>query len=147
MAREVLTMKDIKRLNEAGKGTRGPADSTVQTSKDVYFDRLLKYIPAEVVACYIFVLGLIQKLTGPGEIQVIQWAVFLIFCFITFLYLWRVSKVKKAQQLVISVVAFIVWVFALGGPFALYSNSWYNPIYGEILLPIYTLVIAIWEAE
>jgi hypothetical protein len=145
MSREVLTQKDIKLLNESGRAVKGPGDPATTTSKDVYFDRLLKYIPAEVVACYIFILGLIQKLTGPAEIMVIQWAVFIIFCFITFLYLWRVAKVKKAQQLVISVVAFVVWVFALGGPFILYS--WYNPLYGEILLPIYTLVIAIIEAE
>jgi hypothetical protein len=147
MAREVLTLKDIKFLNESAKVARGvPADSSVPANKDEYFDRLLKYIPAEVVACYIFVMGLIQKLpAGSPEIKVIHWIVFVLFCVITFFYLWKPLNVRKIQQLTISIVAFIVWVFALGGPFALYA--WYNPIYGEILLPIYTLVAAIWAAE
>jgi len=39
----------------------------------------------------------------------------------------------------------VVWVFALGGPFAL--CGWYNPVYGSILLPVFTLLVAIWEAE
>jgi len=64
---------------------------------------------------------------------------------LTPLYLWRVQKILKIQQHVISLLSFIIWVFALGGPFAMYS--WYNPVYGEILLPVFTLGIAIWEAE
>lgn len=148
MTREVLTLKDIKLLNEPGKASRAladPAVPTVPTKKDEYFDRLLKYIPAEVVACYIFVIGFIQKLTNPEDVKIFSWVVFIVFCFLAVLYLWRILKVKKIQQLAICLIAFVVWVFALGGPFALLA--WYNPVYGEILLPIYTLTIAIWEAE
>ena len=45
------------------------------------------------------------------------------------------QKVLKLQQHIISFLSFVVWVFALGGPFLLFS--WYNPLYGEILLPVY----------
>ena len=145
MAREVLTSKDIKQLNEAGRVSRVPADSTIPAAKDQYLDRLLKYIPAEIVALYVFVLGIMQKLAGTGEAKVIQWIVFVVFCIFTWIYLCRILKVSKIQQLIISVVAFIIWVFALGGPFALYN--WYNPVYGQILLPIFTFGIALWEAE
>jgi hypothetical protein len=51
----------------------------------------------------------------------------------------------KLQQHVISLFSFVVWAFALGGPFAL--CGWYNPVYGSILLPVFTLLVAIWEAE
>jgi hypothetical protein len=145
MARQVLTSKDLKRSNESGRPLKGASATTTSDTKDEYFDRLLKYIPAEVVVCYIFVTGLIQKLSGPVEMTIFQWSIFVIFCFLTILYLMRVLKVKKVQQLAISLIAFVVWVFALGGPFT--QLAWYNPVYGEILLPIYTLVIAIWEAE
>jgi len=145
MAREVLTSKDIKRFNESGRISRVPADSSVPAAKDEYLDRLLKYIPAEIVALYVFVLGIMQKLSGTGEAKVIQWIVFAVFCAFTWIYLCRIVKVTKVQQLIISVVAFVVWVFALGGPFALYSC--YNPVYGEILLPVFTFGIALWEAE
>ena len=144
MKREVLTSKDIKVANESGRVTRGAADSTVPVAKDEYFDRLLKYIPGEVVAVYLLVAELLEKLTGKEQ-QIIHWLVFAAFCLITWLYLWKKLHVTKVQQLLISLIAFIVWVFALGGPFALYG--WYDALYGAILLPVYTLIVAVFEAE
>jgi hypothetical protein len=142
MKREVVTAKDIERINQPGAESRIQAGTI---SQDGYFDRLFKYIPAELVAGYIFVLGVVKQLTDAGEIKLFQWSLFAIFCILTPLYLWRVQKVQKIQQHIISLLSFIVWVFALGGPFAL--NEWYNPGYGEILLPLFTLIVAIWEAE
>ena len=145
MAREVLTQKDILRINSEGPDTKLPSASTVETGSDKYIDRLFKYIPAELVAGYIFVLGVMTRLQGQAEAVVFQWIIFIIFCVLTPLYLWKIQKVKKLQQHIISLLSFAVWVFALGGPFTLYG--WYNPVYGEILLPVFTLTIAIWEAE
>lgn len=142
MIREVVTAKDIERLNQPGSESRFPAETV---NRDGYFDRLFKYIPAELVAGYIFVLGVVKQLTNAGEIMVFQWALFVIFCIMTPSYLWRVQKVQKLQQHIISLLSFIVWVFALGGPFAL--SGWYNPVYGSILLPVFTLIVAIIEAE
>ena len=142
MKREVVTAKDIERINQPGAESRIPAGTI---SQDGYFDRLFKYIPAELVAGYIFVLGVVKQLTDADEIKLFQWSLFIVFCILTPLYLWRVQKVRKTQQHIISLLSFMVWVFALGGPFAL--SGWYNPVYGEILLPLFTLIVAIWEAE
>jgi len=142
MKREVITAKDIERINKPDSESRVLVGTVTQ---DGYFDRLFKYIPAELVACYIFVLGVVKHLTNAGEIRVFQWSLFIIFCILTPLYLWRIQKVQKVQQLIISVLSFVVWVFALGGPFSL--SGWYNPVYGSILLPVFTLIVAIWEAE
>ena len=142
MKREVLTSKDIK----SGSFPKVLGGDTVPTGKDQYVDRLLKYIPAEIVALYIFILGILQRLAGGGE-EVIHWIVFAVFCILTYLYLRKMLHVAKLQQLIISVLAYAVWVFALGGPFALYADSWYNPIYGQIILPIFTFAIALVEAE
>jgi hypothetical protein len=145
MARDVITSRDIQKNNQSGTADKLPAGTTYPATEDGYFDRLFKYIPAELVAGYIFVLGVVKQLTDAGEIKVFQWLLFVVFCILTPLYLWRVQKVLKLQQHIISLLSFIVWAFALGGPFAL--CSWYNPVYGAILLPVFTLVIAIWEAE
>jgi len=142
MKREVVTAKDIERINQPGAESRIPAGTI---SQDGYFDRLFKYIPAELVAGYIFVLGVVKQLTDADEIKLFQWSLFIVFCILTPLYLWRVQKVRKTQQHIISLLSFMVWVFALGGPFAL--SGWYNPVYGEILLPLFTLIVAIWEAK
>jgi len=146
MAREIVATADIIKLNQTETAPKLPGDSVSYPSvKDSYFDRLFKYIPAEIVAGYIFVLGLMEQLTEPDETRVLQWTVFAVFCLLTPFYLWRVQKVKKLQQHIISVLSFVVWVAALGGPFS--QLEWYKQIYGEILLPVFTLTAAIWEAE
>jgi hypothetical protein len=144
MAREVITQRDIDNLVQSGIVQKSEPDSS-RVVKDGYTDRLFKYIPAEVVAGYIFVLGLLKQLTDLKTLTFLDWLLFLIFCVLTPLYLWKVQKVTKTQQHVISLLSFIVWVFAIGGPFSLYA--WYNPVYGEILLPVFTLIVAIWEAD
>ncbi len=142
MKREIVTAKDLQRMSQSGSEARVPAGTI---TRDGYFDRLFKYIPAELVAGYIFVLGVVKQLTDAGEVRMFQWLLFIIFCILTPLYLWRVQKVLKVQQHIISLLSFIVWVFALGGPFAL--SGWYNPVYGAILLPVFTMIVAIIEAE
>jgi hypothetical protein len=141
MTREIITTGDLQNLNQPGSGSKLPAGTV---TRDGYFDRLFKYIPAELVAGYIFVLGVVKQLTNAGEIIIFQWSLFIVFCILTPLYLRRVQKVLKLQQHIISLLSFVVWVFALGGPFAL--CSWYNPVYGAILLPVFTLIVAIIEA-
>jgi hypothetical protein len=145
MAREVLTLNDIQRSNKSGSATGPQVEASSPTGADTYVDRLFKYIPAELVAGYIFVMGVVKRLTDTGEIRIIHWLLFILFCILTPFYLWRVQKVLKVQQHFISLLSFVVWVFALGGPFTLFG--WYNPLYGEILLPVFTLIVAIWEAE
>lgn len=145
MSREILTTRDIQEFSQADATSRLPEGTIHPATSDGYFDRLFKYIPAELVAGYIFVLGVVKQLTEPGEVILFQWLLFVIFCILTPLYLWRLQKVTKLQQHIISILSFIVWVFALGGPFE--SCGWYNPVYGAILLPVFTLVVAIIEAE
>ena len=145
MAREIVTLGDIQKFMENTETSKTREDQAYPSGKDGYFDRLFKYIPAELVAGYIFVLGVINQLTDPGKVKFLHWVLFIVFCILTPLYLCRNQKVRKVQQHLISVVSFTVWCFALGGPFALYG--WYNPVYGEVLLPVFTLIVAIWEAE
>ena len=145
MSREIFTRMDAVRFQESGPASPGTYAATLPAAGDRYSDRLLKYVPAEAVVCYLFVLGVMEKLSGEDEIRIFQWSVFVAFCILTAMVLWRVLKVRKIMQIVISVIAFVVWVFALGGPFALLP--WYDPIYGEILLPVFTFAIALIEPE
>ena len=121
-------------------------DLLAQTPDD-YKTRLLKYIPAEVIALYLTLDGLLRPTAAhpiAATKMFIYWLVFAFGLVVTPLYLWRVQNVRKTAQLGISTVAFVVWVYALGGPFQVMSN--YDPLYGSILLPTYTFLIAIFEA-
>jgi hypothetical protein len=44
-------------------------------------------------------------------------------------------------QAAIATVSFAIWVFAVGGPFA--TMSWYDSLYGALVLIAYTLVIGL----
>ena len=104
---------------------------------DSYMDRLLKYIPAESVALYLTLQGII--LSGAAEAPHLNtwlWFVLVIGLIGTVLYQWRVLKIGKAVQLAVSTAAFGVWVFALGGAFA--TMSWYEPFIGSLTLVIFT---------
>lgn len=160
MTREIISNRDIERIRggnsahtsaEKGMWLREEVvpyayENTLPRERaqepDSYTERLMKYIPAEVIALYLTLDALIRS--SPQFPASLYWAVFL-FCFVaTYLYLWRIEKVRKQVQLHISGSAFIVWVFAIGGPFA--HLSWYNPIYAGILLPIFTFLVALIEA-
>ena len=124
-----------------------PAESRSNTQRDPrtpddYTSRLLKYVPTEVIALYLTLASLIRSGQEVGVSW--EWFIFLVGVIATPLYLWRLQRVRKTLQLVLSTVAFAVWVFAIGGPFA--QLAWYAPVYGGILLCIYTFLIPVIEA-
>jgi len=123
--------------NDASKAERGTAQQS-EKSGDTYRDRLFKYIPAEVVTLY---LALNATLASAGNTpQWLHWVIIIVGLIGTPFYLWFAQKVRVRLQLIISTVAFLVWVFALGGPFT--EISGYKPVYGALLLPIFTFFVA-----
>jgi hypothetical protein len=124
-------------LNESGEGSE---DSE---KNDGYFDRLLKYIPADVVGIWLTGSGLIQGQAGVDRVG----ALWLLF--VTGLVgsaVWTHKQTRESgkstawRQIALSCGSFVVWVFAIGGPFA--ELSFYKPFYGSFLLFIYSVVIA-----
>jgi ABC-type polysaccharide/polyol phosphate export permease len=109
---------------------------------DGYFDKLLKYIPTEIVGGWVALTGLIK---GSSDIPAtpLLWGFFIFFIGLTALYIFQQTsepnKSPALTQIVVSMGAFTIWVFALGEPFA--SLSFYRPVYGSIALILYTLVI------
>ena len=133
--RQVLTRKNIAMVK-----AKLPEDEKEKVKPDDYKERILKFIPAEVVTLYLLVYGLAKATEDEIPFEVISWVLFAVGIIGTILYLWRIGKVDWLQIL-ISTIAFVVWVFALGGPFL--QLPWYNSIYGALLLPIYTFFIPI----
>jgi hypothetical protein len=93
---------------------------------DGYIDRLIKYIPAEIIALY---LGVVNVIPSPlGSHKNALWTVSAIsaICVPVYMYLSTRQDGHGAlwPQVVISSAAFPLWVFAIGGPFAQYS--WYD---------------------
>jgi hypothetical protein len=157
MIRTVLSKTDVEELNKlrAGNSTVGNLESElaarglspdesgeIQPLKpDDYKSRLMKYIPSEVIAMYLALDALIRS--GNKGTMLLLWFAFAMGLLGTLLYLTKVQKVHKTKQLVISALAFAVWVLAIGGPFT--QLSWYDPIYGGIALIVYTFFAPILE--
>ena len=110
---------------------------------DTYFDKLIKYIPADIVAAWTAVTGLIASATGDEPQDTLLWIAFVFGLVLTAAWTFRQTSVPDkppaVTQIVISTIAFGVWVFALGGPFTF--TGWYSPLYGSLLLIGYTLAV------
>lgn len=149
MAREVVTDQDVLKAKLAASAAGATAAGTPkQLTADDYNDRLVKYIPAEVVSVYLFVNGALHTAASQIPADAAWWAGWIVFGFMLFMtpvYMCRIQGVKKKQQWLIVSVSFAVWVFTIGGPFA--ALKWYHPIWGAILLPLYTFSVATFEAK
>lgn len=111
---------------------------------DTYVDRIIKYIPADIVAAWIAITGLIAGATGVPKPTVL-WVMFAIMTIAAFAWTLKETSVPgrppAIMQSVLSAVSFVVWVFALGGPFA--DLPWYHALYGSLALIVATLVFGL----
>src|SRR5712691_5268879 len=119
-----------------GQGGAAPIDG--------YFDRVIKYIPADVIAGWTALTGLLAAASGAPSV-VILWGAFGVFILLTAAWTWKQTSLPDqppaVTQILVASAAFIVWVFALSGPFALLS--WYQPVYGAVLLIIFTIAVGL----
>src|SRR5262249_32014608 len=117
---------------------------------DTYAQRLVKYIPAEVTAGYLVVLGLLKGPPNkpgfpPATSETWHWGVFVAFMILAVLYTLIATKrlgLPDIQwlQVVAAPIALAAWVFAFGGPFEA-SFAWYRPSMGSIILVVTSLLI------
>lgn len=100
-----------------------------------YKSKLLKLIPSEIIVAYLAVESII-----PDERkQIGTLALTLVLLVLVPLYLNRIYKVQRLGQHIFVMLAFVVWIYSLGGPFK-YWNIWEAWI-GSSLLILYTLTI------
>nr|WP_199003113.1 hypothetical protein [Flavobacterium sp. ASV13] len=137
---------------------------------DNFLSKIIKYIPAEVIAVYTAIIGILKqdlnsKLPTESAVNTYFW----VLCVIIFLTpVWTYiavidnpdtkeppSKTKRAIfHAIIATISFIIWVYAIGDPL---FKSWltncysdiklnctpdkYNSVLGSIILILYTGLI------
>ena len=100
---------------------------------------VLKLIPTETVAVYLFLDGVLRgALKNNPNISTWLWAIFGIIGVGNILY-WRKSGVTDVVQYVVLTIAYVVWIFTIGGPFA--QLPWYQPFMGSVLLGLFTFIV------
>lgn len=145
MPRQIISGRDLLTSSEADedrkRGLAGVDSSGEQYAgePDGYRERLLKYIPAEVVALYLSLTTMLQADTTNVHSAIYGWIALAFAAGVTPLYLWRIQNVTKAQQLLLSTISLVVWAFALGGPFK--SLDWYDASLASLVLACSTFAL------
>ena len=156
MGREVISKKDVTVLQSQLQELRevrqklgavaAAAPPVPPITEDKYKDRLLKYIPADVIAIYLSLQGFVAMLQPPAPIRVLHWAVFGLILVVSIPWQRRVAKIGKWPQIWIGTGAFLVWAVTVGEPFtAATLGSWYQSAYGAMILALYTFLIPLLE--
>jgi hypothetical protein len=123
-----------------------PLNASVDES---YFEKLLRHIPADIVAAYTALDGVIRQAATMNP--QLYWIVFLALLVLTPLYTCYLKtepsgiSMQKVFPCIASIMSFVAWVFALGGPFAAAWPSWYQPVYGSVALILTTLLLPVLE--
>jgi len=156
MGRRIVTKSDI--VPQSGLESGLESTETVQMQPDGYFDKVIKYIPGDIVAGWTTLLGLTggvggAAVSGIGGIAPTIFLILLI-AFIALTAWWTHQQTKDPKagpglmagrpattQIIISTVAFLVWAFALGRPFDQLLPGLYNPQVAAGILIIYTLAV------
>lgn len=116
-----------------------------ESSIDGYFDKVVKYVPADIVAAWIAADALIRGSGGDVPKTALMWVAFSVGLALTAPWTIRQTRLVGAppavRQAVISTFAFGLWVFAIGGPFA--KLHFYHPVYGGLLLILFSLTVGL----
>ena len=118
--------------------------SRTDITVDNYFEKIMKYIPSEIVGAWIAIQGIAKNIATQNIIFL--WGILIFLSVLTFFYINNQTSVANKppaiKQTLISVGAFLIWAFAIGGePFE--SLAFYNSGYGAILMILYTLTIPV----
>ena len=131
---------------------------TTGNEEDGFLEKVVKYIPTEIVAAYTAFRSIILPNVSDAEAILpyggddnclafkIAFYVGLVF---TPLYKYRTLKDPTLgipyYQIAISTLAFVVWVFAFGDFFELSFESWYKHQIGAMMLIAFSLAVPIVE--
>ena len=144
-AKRVITDYDLSRQ-----------ESPQAQTKDGYLTKIVKYIPGDIVAAFLFAMNLIgeinlkaaatqEGLSGEQKLQTL-WVVFFFLLVLTPWIRWRMIRIKgqgpdrsAIVQAFIAAIAFAAWVYALGGPFK-FTTNW-NPTWAGLILMGATLIL------
>lgn len=147
----VRTASDVARqLQYPSAGAPGEA---AVPAEDPYLLKLTKYIPAEIVAAYTFLSGALVAWNSP-------WSPWVCLVYVALLAIvtpaWiRYATTDPAQdmsphpfQMYAGMVAFVVWVFALGGAWTQLLPPDFQadqPMLGSIVVAVSTVFIPLLE--
>ena len=127
------------RIVRAGTGVRAVGLAGSDDAFKFYLDALLKMIPAEAVSLYLAGVGIIPR---DQDGALMGWSAFCLLVVIIVRVIGtsdRRAGIKPDWiHVAISVIAFLVWLYSLGGPFV--SLGIHVPYIGSLLVLAWTFL-------
>jgi hypothetical protein len=123
------------------------AGESATTGPDSTSERVLKYIPAEVVAFYVAAIGIVDTVADDNKSKSAAYVIiFLVGMGAAPAYVWKLAGVgqPKRFQMFWAALAFAIWGYTLGGPFKLIDGL-HQPWIGSLLLLTVTLVAGLFS--
>lgn len=136
-------LASVQSLSGTSKGVDlgGVLKRAVQKEEkgDSYATRVAKYIPGEILAAYVAMLGIIETV---GDAQLKKWLFLaaLVLCAVfTPIYFIKAAEdgEPRTVHVVVSSLAFLVWAYSLDGYFGVMEI--YHAAVGSFLLIVFTL--------
>jgi len=125
-----------RRINTISYQATGGPDA------DNFASRIVKLIPADVVAGWLAVTSAIRSAHTPPGVAAL-WIIFGIGVIFAAAWTWKQAsdpnKAKPVAQTIVSTFAFCVWAYATGGPLPQWPGTLYNPLYATLALVFFTL--------
>jgi hypothetical protein len=139
-------MRLVVTKRNSATAAAGATDGTAPaTACDSYRERLVKYVPVEVLVLYVAAYGVLYATAGNAPWFSAAASCLLIAGIIAvLLYLWRAEGVCDTIQLAISAIGFVLFASALGvAPVS--ALPLYNQVFFSLLLPVYVFLSPLFD--
>lgn len=109
-----------------------------------YLQKTASLIPAEIVAVYVTVTGMIPGIGNPIARDLTLTGTFILCAILTPLYLLRMRDANKPYKMhvLLSSFAFFFWAYRISGDMA-FGGQYYNSTLASILLVLFTAVCGV----
>ncbi len=119
----------------------GPEGATEQPVEPPPHEKLAKFFPEAPLALYVTVDPMLRQAASGQALKLLLWCLLGASVILGVLYLVRVWHVTRKDQIAISMVAFLAYEAAIGGPFTA-QWSGYKTLSGGIAAAVLTAFMA-----
>jgi hypothetical protein len=134
----------VRTARDAGIGAARAA--TPHAPEDSWLEKVVKYVPTEIVGAYIAIAAILGEPQGMADAQAL-WIFFGVLLALTPTYTLiaaaRPGLPRPTLQAVAATIAFVAWVAAMGGPFRTLEG--YDSRYAVAVMIVVTLLLPLLE--